>query len=166
MCASPLVPDRSQGYRALPWAGTRKLGLQSPEARAADLSHEHPRLLGILPPSTPPCQGSPPHGVVGFLTAGLSRRGPRVPGWRQWGRGWRWGCLGSGWLLAKQLLKGPLLLPDGAGGLDPWCGLGSRGHSWRRTLLWAQRLWGHRERTRHKLCLGRRPCGPLRASGS
>lgn len=63
VCASPSVPGVS-GVRALPWAGTGKLGLPSPEARAADISHERP--------STPPRQGSPPHGVVGFLTAGLS----------------------------------------------------------------------------------------------
>lgn len=135
--------------------------VRKPEQLTSAMSAQ--RLLGILPPSTPPRQGSPPHGVVGFLTAGLSGRGPRVPGWRQWGRWWKWGCLGSGWVMAKQLLKGPLLLPDGAGGLHPRCGLGSSGHSWRRALLRAggQRLRGHRE-----LCLGRRPRGPPRASDS
>lgn len=84
---------------------------------------------------------------MGFLTVRLSWRGRWVQGWwRCWRRR---GSLGSGWVLAKQLLKGPLLLLDGVGGHTPWLALGSRGHSWWGALPWAggQRLGRHGEYT-------------------
>ena len=91
---------------------------------------------------------SPPSRNVGFLTAGLSWRARWLPGRRQWRRGRRGWFLGSGWVLAKQLLKGPLLLLDRAGGHQPWSGPGSRGHGRWGGRPWAEeRLGRHREHT-------------------
>lgn len=152
MYDSPSVPDRPQGCPGPAPRGNAEARapcprLQSLKARAADLGAvSSDRSLGIPPPRPPQ---SPPHRNVGFLTAGLSWRARWLPRWGQWGCRRRRGFLGSRWFLAKQLLKGPLLLLDGAGRHQPWSGPGSRGHSRWGGLPWAggQRLGRHREHT-------------------